>query len=72
MKFSELTEPSKVRARDALYAILANSSIGGEDKAKAAGEFVCSAFLAMERFDRAPDVAADSSKVKIGDSRPIE
>lgn len=72
MKFYELSEQSKAKAREALCAILSNSSGCGEEKAKAAGEFVCSAFVALERFDSAPDVAADSSKVKIGDSRPIE
>ncbi len=60
MKFTELTEHSKQRARDALYAILTSSCVGGEDKAKAAGEFVSSAFLAMERFNSAPDVCGDS------------
>lgn len=59
MKFSELTEESKVRARDALYAIFAGSSISSEEEAKSAGEFVCSAFLAMECFDSAPDVCGD-------------
>ncbi|CNK73789.1 Uncharacterised protein [Yersinia enterocolitica] len=61
MRFTELTEQSKERARDALCSILMSSGISGEDKAKAAGELVCSAFLAMERFDGAPNV-------KIGDS----
>ncbi|MGV0084234.1 hypothetical protein EEAAV_10255 [Rahnella aceris] len=60
MIFSELTEPSKVRARDALYTILTSSNIDSEDKAKAAAEIVCSAFLAMERFNSAPDVCGDS------------
>lgn len=59
MKFQELSEQSKDKAREALSAILATASVGSEDKAKAAGEFVCSAFLAMERFDSAPDVCED-------------
>ncbi|EMR8965804.1 hypothetical protein AB8939_11230 [Yersinia enterocolitica] len=59
MKFTELTEQSKERARDALCAILMSSGISSDDKAKAAGEFVCSAFLAMERFDGAPDKCDD-------------
>lgn len=70
MKFCELSEQSKNKAREALCAILSTSSVGSEEKAKAIGECVSSAFLAMERFDSAPDVASDSSKVKIGDSRP--
>lgn len=60
MNFKELSEPSKERAVEALCAILASSGVHTEEKAKTAGEFVCAAFVAMERFDSAPDVCGDS------------
>lgn len=70
MNFKELSESSKERAAEALCAILVSSKDHAEENAKTTGEFVCAAFIAMERFDSAPDVAANTSKVKIGDSGP--
>lgn len=72
MKFSELPKESKERARDALRALLTTNGVSMvADHAKAAGEYVSAAFIAMEHHDSDPDVC-DDGKVKIGDSNSAE
>ncbi|WP_152665254.1 hypothetical protein [Serratia marcescens] len=57
MKFSELPESSKDRAREALCALIRNGV--NSASAKLAGETVADAFIAMEHHDSAPDVCED-------------
>lgn len=50
MKFSDLPPETKGRAREALGSIIAKGSVNSSD-AKAAGECVAAAFIAMEQFE---------------------
>lgn len=50
MKFYDLHEETKERARDALCAVIARGSVSSA-QAKAAGECVAAAFIAMEQFE---------------------
>ncbi|MGP2735752.1 hypothetical protein [Serratia bockelmannii] len=60
MKFSELPESSKDRAREALCAVIRNGV--NSASAKLAGETVAAAFIAMEHHDDAPEVCIDTVK----------
>jgi hypothetical protein len=53
MKFNDLHEETKERARDALCAVIARGSVNSA-QAKAAGEYVAAAFIAMEQFESEP------------------
>ncbi|EPA6637436.1 TPA: hypothetical protein ACXIGT_001328 [Serratia marcescens] len=57
MKFYELPESSKDRAREVLFAVIRNGV--NSASAKLAGETVAAAFIAMEHHDSAPDVCED-------------
>ena len=62
MKFSELPEESKDRAREALCAMLISTgSPMNLEQSKVLGEYVSSAFIAMEHHDGAPDVCEDGA-----------
>lgn len=50
MKFHELREETKQRARDALCAVVARGSVNSAS-AKLAGETVAAAFIAMEQYE---------------------
>ncbi|MDS0778218.1 hypothetical protein OSC13_09950 [Serratia marcescens] len=54
MKFNELHEETKERARDALCAVVARGSVNSAS-AKLAGETVAAAFIAMEQYESGPD-----------------
>ncbi|MGO3395578.1 MAG: hypothetical protein ACTINL_03665 [Serratia proteamaculans] len=72
MKFSELPEESKERAREALCSSLGNSYLISEEEAVLAGEAVSAAFIAMERYDDAPDVCGDKvNHDQDSDGRPV-
>ncbi|MBH2810149.1 hypothetical protein I5L21_06100 [Serratia liquefaciens] len=60
MKFSELPETSKGRAREALCAVIRNGI--NSASAKQAGKTVAAAFIAMEHHDDAPEVCGDEKK----------
>ncbi|MBN5232502.1 hypothetical protein JY446_24550 [Serratia marcescens] len=60
MKFSELPESSKDRAREALCAVFRNGV--NSASAKLAGKAVAAAFIAMEHHDDAPEVCSDTVK----------
>ncbi|MBH3044779.1 hypothetical protein I5R11_02040 [Serratia marcescens] len=53
MKFHELHEETKERARDALCAVVARGSVSSSS-AKLAGETVAAAFIAMEQYESEP------------------
>ena len=70
MKFTDLSEESKTRAREALCSSLANSLIGSEEEAAFVGKAISVAFIAMESYDGAPDVCGD--KATVTDSNGVE
>ncbi|MGW8665690.1 hypothetical protein [Serratia ureilytica] len=53
MKFHELHEETKERARDALCAVIARGSVNS-GSAKLAGETIAAAFIAMEQYESEP------------------
>ncbi|WP_192974113.1 hypothetical protein [Serratia marcescens] len=66
MKFQELHEETKERARDALCAVVARGSVSSAS-AKLAGETVAAAFIAMEQYESEPA----GKKVPIGDGANV-
>lgn len=66
MKFHELQEETKERARDALCAVVARGSVNS-GSAKLAGETVAAAFIAMEQYESKPA----GKKVPIGDGANV-
>lgn len=50
MKFHELHEETKERARDALCAVIARGAVNS-GSAKLAGETIAAAFIAMEQYE---------------------
>ncbi|WP_261154359.1 hypothetical protein [Serratia ficaria] len=55
MKFHELHEETKERARDALCAVVARGSVNS-GSAKLAGETIAAAFIAMEQYESEPGI----------------
>lgn len=66
MKFHELHEETKERARDALCAVVARGGVNS-GSAKLAGETVAAAFIAMEQYESEPA----GKKVPIGDGANV-
>ncbi len=55
MKFTDLSSSAKQHALAALEALISGSSKVDVGSSKHLGEGVAAAFIAMERFDSAPD-----------------
>ncbi|MGK0688728.1 hypothetical protein ACSFC0_25610 [Serratia marcescens] len=66
MKFHELHEETKERARDALCAVIARGSVNS-GSAKLAGETIAAAFIAMEQYESEPA----GKNVPIGDGANV-
>ncbi|EAW2933947.1 hypothetical protein LVO39_003101 [Salmonella enterica] len=59
MNFSELNSATQEKARETLKQILVARKQLTEDECKRAAGCVSAAFIAMERFDGAPDECED-------------
>ncbi len=60
MKLTDLSEPTREKAREALYELIGfHSGLREQPDVKRIAERVAEAFIAMERYDSAPDVCDD-------------